>query len=64
LNKKLKTKPDEDNIDLKTFAQHKALKEDNMSEYQKLENYKENELKKHLFDQGQNETNDQPRKLK
>lgn len=64
LNKKLRTKPNEDNIDLKIFAQHKALKEDKMSEYQKLENYKENELKKHLFDQGQNEAEDQTKRAK
>jgi hypothetical protein len=54
----------EANMNLKIFAQHKALRENNVGEYQRFENCEENELKKHLFGQLHNETGDQLNKQK
>lgn len=41
----------EEDIDLKIFAQHKAIMNDNMEEFQDLEKFKDNQLRQHLFEQ-------------
>lgn len=51
--KKRPKTPDETRIDLRTFAQNKALKEENYSEYNKLKHLKEHEIQQHLFKQAE-----------